>query len=198
MSEAKIDVIMQRGLYCAVWKDNGTEYKRPLMTANIDEAMDKLNELVAVLANPVTPKRSTYVYFVRCQNFIKIGIAVDPSDRLSQLQAGNPVTLELVSYIRAREPFERILHRRFAPYRYNREWFILDGKLKEYVLIIAPLKGASVDSEEMRAVEQAWRMNENLEISNLLEIEGVALRQSELAALPIRGGSFPKPSSESP
>lgn len=140
MRAPKIDVIMERGSYFAVWNDNGNPHRRNLKTSNVDEALDRLNRLIEILATedePFIPRRQNYVYFIKCLDFVKIGIAFDPKDRLSQLQSGSPLPLTMVSYIKAGAALERVLHKRFSQYRHNREWFKLDGRLKEFISTIS-------------------------------------------------------------
>jgi hypothetical protein len=40
----------------------------------------------------------TYLYMIRCQNYIKIGISSQPEVRISALQIGCPFKLEMVGY----------------------------------------------------------------------------------------------------
>ncbi|MEN6302636.1 MAG: GIY-YIG nuclease family protein, partial [Armatimonadia bacterium] len=42
------------------------------------------------------PEKGHLVYFIACNNFVKVGYAADVYRRLSQLQTGNPVELKLV------------------------------------------------------------------------------------------------------
>ena len=70
-------------------------------------------------------RRSTYVYVISGAGKVKIRIAGDPLRRLSSLQTGLPVPLELVRAIptdRAAE-LEATLHRRWAPHRSHGERF---------------------------------------------------------------------------
>ena len=63
------------------------------------------------------------IYFVRCQDFVKVGEARDTQARLSGLQVGCPYELELIGTIRGRFETEFSIHDTLAPYRVRGEWF---------------------------------------------------------------------------
>jgi hypothetical protein len=74
-----------------------------------------------------TENKMEYVYFIRCNEFTKIGITNDIDYRLRSLQTGNPYPLELLckfEYANAL-PIEGILHKRFSGRRVQGEWFKL-------------------------------------------------------------------------
>lgn len=78
--------------------------------------------------------RSGFVYFIRCGDKVKIGFALnDVGARLKTLQTGSAEPLSLLHYERGSERAERELHRRFAAYRYVREWFRLEGDLADFI-----------------------------------------------------------------
>lgn len=84
------------------------------------------------LATPVqrakteAPRR-THVYVIRSSGskLVKIGYAVNPGQRVRELQTGSPGKLAVAWSIPGRERLERELHRRFAEHRKNGEWFDL-------------------------------------------------------------------------
>lgn len=67
----------------------------------------------------------SYIYFVRSEptGCIKIGISCGPNKRLSELQVGNPVRLELLGVRPGGEPDESRLHAELADDRATGEWF---------------------------------------------------------------------------
>ncbi|MBD2019194.1 GIY-YIG nuclease family protein [Leptolyngbya sp. FACHB-36] len=79
----------------------------------------------------MNPKRSGFVYLIRAGrgNLYKIGVAIDPTRRLAQLQTGSPHRLSLVAAKRYRDPYQResTLHRQYRAYRVrdDGEWFRL-------------------------------------------------------------------------
>jgi hypothetical protein len=74
---------------------------------------------------PSIERRKQYVYVIRATHSgnVKIGIAVDPTARLLDLQCSNWEELEIVATIRGSREDERKIHRRFAEHRIAREWF---------------------------------------------------------------------------
>lgn len=68
-----------------------------------------------------------YIYLIRSQQFLKIGIASNPGARILELQVGNPIKLELVACCEVKNPntVEWTLHQKFLKKRVSGEWFIL-------------------------------------------------------------------------
>lgn len=76
------------------------------------------------------------VYFVRAgeDGHIKIGFtASKPSERIANLQTGNPVPLILVAVVPGEPILERQLHQRFAQYRGIGEWFKPGSELVAFI-----------------------------------------------------------------
>ena len=74
------------------------------------------------------------VYFIRCQDFVKIGFTTNaPEKRCHALQAGNPGYLELWFYFPGTLADEQALHQVFDPLLMHREWFAMRGKLRDLV-----------------------------------------------------------------
>jgi hypothetical protein len=72
-------------------------------------------------------QRQTHVYVIKSSNskLVKIGYAVKPEQRARELQTGSPGKLTVAWSLPGHEQLERELHRRFADYRKNGEWFDL-------------------------------------------------------------------------
>ena len=71
---------------------------------------------------------SCFVYFISCEESLKIGIANDVQKRLKQLQTGSSSKLNIIHVI----PFksrkeamkkERELHKKYGAFRLEGEWF---------------------------------------------------------------------------
>jgi len=78
-----------------------------------------------------------YVYFIRSETGeVKIGVSKDPKKRLSSLQAGNPVTLEILTTRKSNRPYEleSKLHSILSDLRVSGEWFDLGNKTPEECL----------------------------------------------------------------
>jgi hypothetical protein len=79
------------------------------------------------------------IYFVACPeaNAVKIGVsAYNPETayaRMSRLQSGCPLQLELLAVAPGYRDEEAGLHRRFAGNRIRGEWFSLTPELSEYI-----------------------------------------------------------------
>lgn len=75
----------------------------------------------------IKPQRQTHVYVIKSSNskLVKIGHAVKPEQRARELQTGSPGKLTVAWSLPGHERLERELHRRFADYRKNGEWFDL-------------------------------------------------------------------------
>ena len=68
-----------------------------------------------------------YVYFIRCHDFVKIGLGRDPYARLGQLQIGNPYLLELIHFHACLDAVteEKALHEKYGQKWERGEWFKL-------------------------------------------------------------------------
>lgn len=65
------------------------------------------------------------VYFIQCDGGpIKIGVALNVTDRLQTLQCGSPVKLRVIGCLAGGYELEAKLHRRLAAYRLHGEWFV--------------------------------------------------------------------------
>jgi len=92
--------------------------------------------------------RVTYFILARTLGRVKIGKALDPEKRLTELQTGAPEELELLLCLPNKPPFEESqLHQRFKNYRVCGEWFEYRHDLKLFVCnkIQDPLPNASDD-----------------------------------------------------
>lgn len=85
-----------------------------------------------------------HIYFVESGEGgpIKIGVAIDVTARLKDLQVANPIPLRLLVSIRGDYDDERSLHRRFASERISGEWFRGDGAVRAFAV---SLIGSSSD-----------------------------------------------------
>lgn len=68
-----------------------------------------------------------HLYFIRCNEFIKIGRANDVNQRLSQLSAANPYPVELIKEMKNQGYREKEMHEKFKDKLHSGEWFKLDG-----------------------------------------------------------------------
>jgi excisionase family DNA binding protein len=76
----------------------------------------------------------TYIYFIRYDQFVKIGISTEPHRRMEALQTGNTTKLELLLCFLGDKQSEAELHHRFRTYREKGEWFRIDGDLADFLI----------------------------------------------------------------
>lgn len=66
------------------------------------------------------------VYFVRCNEYVKIGTCrSNLSIRITELQVGNPYSLEIEGFIPANRDTEQRLHKELDKFWHRGEWFKL-------------------------------------------------------------------------
>ena len=77
----------------------------------------------------------SYVYFIQSEKggAIKIGLSKNPEERLNELQPSTPYKLKLLAKIKGNVRKERELHRKFARYRIQGEWFEAHTDLLSYI-----------------------------------------------------------------
>jgi hypothetical protein len=81
-------------------------------------------------------KMNSKTYFILAKSLgrVKIGKALNPEKRLTDLQTGAPEELELLLCLPNRPPFEESqLHYRFRKYRVLGEWFEYRSDLKSFI-----------------------------------------------------------------
>jgi hypothetical protein len=72
-----------------------------------------------------TIRDAHWIYVVRCESFVKIGLAGDPVARIKDMQVGNPFPLVLVMKLWTDHPKrdERALHHALKHHQERGEWF---------------------------------------------------------------------------
>jgi len=87
-------------------------------------------------------RKAQTVYFIRCQQYVKIGISMNPAARLQQIRRGGgshfPRLLDVeTAELIATEPGgldrERELHKKFHKLRHTGEWFTETPRLTRYI-----------------------------------------------------------------
>jgi hypothetical protein len=86
---------------------------------------------------------SPEVYFIRCEQFVKIGVSKDPYLRVKQIRRGVGGALSPAGLERATSQLvgtelggfdrERELHSKFAHLRHTGEWFTEAPELTDYI-----------------------------------------------------------------
>lgn len=80
---------------------------------------------------PPDPKE--WVYFLRCNEFVKIGYSTRVDHRISNIETSNPYPVELLKKMPGSVEDERAFHVRFYEYHHKLEWFRYEGKLKTFL-----------------------------------------------------------------
>jgi len=75
------------------------------------------------------------IYFIQqaVTNCIKIGISINPQNRLNSLSTGSPYPLSMLLSFPGNEEQERLLHHRFSSLRLSGEWFSAGDDLIKYI-----------------------------------------------------------------
>lgn len=76
------------------------------------------------------------VYFIRHENYIKIGKSIDPWKRLASLQTAHHDTLEMLAIMPGNEELEYGLHRAFGQYMERGEWFQVNEQLLAFIEVV--------------------------------------------------------------
>ena len=63
------------------------------------------------------------IYFVKCGEHIKIGVAAHVGKRVGTLQGGSAQPMELIAAVKGSTHDERALHKRLSAFRARGEWF---------------------------------------------------------------------------
>lgn len=77
--------------------------------------------------------RNEYVYFIKSNNSLKIGVSHDPKKRLNDLQTANAHKLELIGYINGDSSKERKIQSEMCKYHMRGEWFKYCENVKRHV-----------------------------------------------------------------
>ena len=89
---------------------------------------------------------NTYVYFIQCKNYVKIGKANNPESRLKSLKAPNDVTLKpkdithedmkgarIIATLKGKSYLEGFFHSHLRNKRVEGEWFVLDSHVAKVI-----------------------------------------------------------------
>jgi hypothetical protein len=92
-----------------------------------------LAEYAAALAGKVNPPQF-FIYFARAGNKVKIGISKNPNQRLCGIKTGSSSKVRIYYVTPGDAQKERDLHKLFAEYRVNGEWFIFAAPIREWIV----------------------------------------------------------------
>jgi hypothetical protein len=84
-------------------------------------------------ALPRSPKGWCYLYVIAGDGVAKIGRAIDPAQRLRELQTGHAGVLTIIAAVPGHADLERAAHEHFAHLKLSGEWFRLTDELADFV-----------------------------------------------------------------
>lgn len=73
------------------------------------------------------------IYFLKLEQFVKIGFTNNPHNRITTLQSGLPEKVELIYLMDGGRKEEKELHLKFSGNRREGEWFILVDEILDYI-----------------------------------------------------------------
>ena len=73
------------------------------------------------------------IYFIKCNDYVKIGYSQRISKRLYTLRCANPYPLDVLLCIKGSMRMESYLHDKFRKYRIKGEWFTLSLEIKSFI-----------------------------------------------------------------
>ncbi len=126
------------------------------------------------MARESSPAVLGYVYFVKRNDFIKIGSSISPEGRIKGLQTGFPEPLEVLAVVPDTVIGEMEAHRKFAHLRTTGEWFRSAPDLLEFINEVkakvekAPLP-LKVLLETLRRQRASMSPSKQAHASNLIE-----------------------------
>ena len=99
----------------------------------IKKAVNKFPSQVTDSAQKIKKRCHKYVYFIKCNNAIKVGISESPKKRIKNLQTANPNKLEMIGYVYGDILKEQEIHMDLQKYRLNGEWFKCCVEVEKYI-----------------------------------------------------------------
>jgi hypothetical protein len=110
-----------------------------------------------------------FVYIVKCESYIKVGVSDKPFSRISTMETGNPFDLELVALLfvngkRQAYATEHNIHKKFANDRVKGEWFndsILDDVLE---MMVTPITDKAIMKKHCQTADDYNTFNNEVDI----------------------------------
>jgi len=100
-----------------------------------------------------------YVYFIKCEQFVKIGFSSNPRYRAHSFSTSNPFDCRLIGLMPGDRELERNLQIRFKAFKHRDEWFRLTPEVAEQIKELCgdwsdldrrPGMGWAVEAREMQ------------------------------------------------
>lgn len=138
----KFKIVFFRDRWAAEWTDHDKRrHRHSLGTSDREEGIVRFNAFVsATREGKILPRDAaklpyggSYVYFIRCGQFIKIGSSENPANRLRALRTGNPFPLSILKTVPGDGAVEFAYQREFRAHLHRDEWFRDEGSLREFL-----------------------------------------------------------------
>lgn len=95
-----------------------------------------------------------YVYVVRINEFVKIGVSTDPEHRRNTIQSSSPYPVELLAVFDGGQEEEDRLQHLFKQYHERGEWFRVEGEMKKHVAWLQR-RGKEWNDQLRRRIQEA-------------------------------------------
>lgn len=105
------------------------------------------------------------VYFIQCNDDVKIGYSADVKQRLRALQTGNPTMLTLLATMKGDRTTEAYLHNIFASDRIQGEWFRLSQHIHDFMVTSCDLPAPGEDRVQVEQCEFELELANKLLVS---------------------------------
>jgi len=112
------------------WKLDPPMYVSIHERPRVQKAIQDLYEPVLPSSESQTESERSFVYFIRCGEFVKIGFSTNPHSRRASIATSSPMPVEFIGLIEADLAAERRLHKQFKHLRKKLEWFQLADELR--------------------------------------------------------------------
>lgn len=122
--------------------------------SNLTEVLPRLRlgreELTELLEAP------SHVYFIYSGGFLKIGFSTNWRERVDGVCQGCVHPAEMVLVMPGDRSMEAEYHALFHEYRFDREWFRCEGKVREFLLRFT----TEVGREVFTLAEESFQLNQ--------------------------------------
>jgi len=145
----------------------GRRYRVSLNVPLTPNRAPKLAAAVNAFALKQAQAKRRFVYFLQCDDRIKIGIARNPPRRLRKLQTGNAGELKLLAVIAGDADLERAIHEKFESARVFGEWFVMCPELEEFIHRVKRCDSVYFNHQEneIRMLTDVRRANSSLDFT---------------------------------
>lgn len=95
-----------------------------------------------------------FLYFVRCNEFLKVGISTNPNSRISTMQGCNPYPVHVMAIVIGGQDEEQTIHNAWRRLHHRGEWFRFEDEPRELCEVLAPYEWDR--AEGRKALGEWW------------------------------------------